>query len=227
MTSVLSLSRVRPRRTDIRAISHAATLAEVFSPTALDAGGIGFVMSTLAQGTRPVLWVQDRLSCKETGLPYLPYMHMTAPVLRVHLSHPADVLQAMEDGLHCASLGAVIGEIWGEPSVLDFTATKRLALRSEANAIPCWLLRRAASPNLSAARNRWRVASLPAKPDQNDTRAPGDPRWHIELFRSRQAQPGTWVATHDRAAGRVDFSAAVRDGAVAAGNGAGWQRSAR
>ncbi len=154
-------------------------------------------------------------------------MKMRAPILRVHLSDPAGVLQAMEDGLNCTSLGAVIGEIWAEPSVLDFTSTKRLALRSEANAIPCWLLRRAASPDLSAARNRWRVASLPSETNPDDWRSPGDPRWQIELFKSRQANPGKWVATYDRAADRVDFFTPVRDGAVAAGNGTGWRRAAR
>ena len=45
----------------------------------------------------------------------------------------ADALWAMEQALGCADLAAVVGEVWGDPAALDFTATKRLALRAEAS----------------------------------------------------------------------------------------------
>jgi protein ImuA len=131
----------------------------------------------------------------------------------------------MEEGLRCAALVAVIGEVWGVPPALDFTATRRLTVRAESNRLPCWLLRRAATPDLSAARNRWRVTSLPSATNPHDAMAPGDPRWQAELFRSRHMQLGSWVAHHDRAADRVDFSAAVRDGAVADDHAAAGQRA--
>lgn len=194
------------------------TLSEVFPASETDAAGVGFVLTRLPGGSAPVLWVQDRLSRQQAGQPYLPGL-AGRPLVRVDVNRPVDVLWALEEGLRCTSLAAVIGELWGDPRTLDFTATKRLAMRAEHYKVPCWLIRRAASPDLSAARNRWRVASLPSQAHPDDTRAPGDPRWQVELFRSRQQQPGTWVATYDRAADRVDLAAPLRDGAVAEGDG--------
>lgn len=201
------------------------TLSEVFPTRLADASGVGFMVSGL-RGTAPLLWVQDRLSRHETGHPYLPGLAGCA-LIRLDVNRPVDVLWAMEEGLRCAALGAVIGEIWGDGKALDFVATKRLMVRAERYGMPCWLIRHAASPDLSAARDRWRVRALPSRPHPDDPQAPGDPRWQVELFRSRSQRPGTWIATHDRAADRVDLAAAVRDGAVAEGSGPGQRRAAR
>ncbi|MGL6211437.1 MAG: ImuA family protein [Paracoccaceae bacterium] len=198
----------------------------MFSTTSTDGGVSGFILSSLPDTPLPILWLQDHLSQTEAGRPYLPGLGTGQQVLHLTLPRAADVLWAMEEGLRCKALAAVIGEVWGAPSVLDFTATRRLAVRAEATGLPCWLLRRGAVPDLSAARNRWRVTSLPSLVHPHDSMAPGDPRWQVELFRSREAQPGAWVATYDRAADRVDFSAAVRDGAVAERDGAAGLRAA-
>ncbi len=206
--------------------ANARTLSEVFATTSTDGGVTGFVMSGFVDAQMPIFWVQDHLSQNEAGRPYLPGLTAQGQVLHLTLPRAADVLWAMEEGLRCATLGVVIGEVWGAPSVLDFTATRRLATRAEASGMACWLIRRGAVPDLSAARNRWRVASLPSLAHPHDPMAPGDPRWQVELFRSRQAQPGTWVATYDRAADRVDFSAPFRDGAVAEGDGEDVRRAA-
>lgn len=202
------------------------TLSEVFPETAVDAAAVGFVLARLPRNTAPLLWVQDRLSRRETGRPCLAGIGTARPVIMVSLSRAVDVLWALEDGLRCHGLGAVVGEIWGDPPALDFTATKRLAMRAEAADLPCWLIRRAASPDLSAARDRWRVASLPSAPHPHDALAPGAPRWALDLFRSRRVKPGQWVGTYDRAADHLDLSAPVRDGTLAAGDGTAGQRAA-
>jgi len=190
-------------------------LSEVFAATPGDGAVTGFVLSSLPRTTAPILWVQDHLSQAEAGRPYLPGLGAGRQLLHLALARAADVLGAMEEGLCCTALAAVVGEVWGAPPVLDFTATRRLAIRAEAGNLPCWLIRRGARPDLSAARNRWRVAALPSRAHPHDPMAPGDPRWQVELFRARAMPPGTWVASHDRAADRVDFSAASRDGALA------------
>ncbi len=202
-------------------------LSEVMAGSGGDAGAIGFVLSNLAAGPAPVLWIQDRMSRRETGRPYLAGLGVGRSVLMLDLSRPADVLIAAEEGLRCTALSAVVAEIWGDPPALNFTATKRLALRAEAAGVPCWLIRHGGTADLSAARDRWRVGSRPSAPDPDDACAPGDPRWRVELFRSRDKQPGIWVAHHDRAADRVGLSAAVPDGAVEDIAGAGGQRAVR
>lgn len=201
-------------------------LSEVFAETVADAGALGFVLSQLAKSPAPVLWIQDRLSRRETGRPHLSGLGSGRPLLLMHIARPTDVLIAAEEGLRCKVLAAVVAEIWGDPSALNFTATKRLALRAEAMGVPCWLVRHGGTADLSAARDRWRIASLPSALDPDDTKAPGDPRWRVELFRSRDKQPGTWVAQYDRAADRISLFAAVSDGKVEAAGRTPWQHTA-
>lgn len=226
MTSNMTRLSLRQRPAAGQQQQDAFTLAEAFSVRAGDGGTIGFVLSRLARHAMPLLWVQDRLSSKETGSPYLPGLRH-ATLIRVDVSRPGDVLWTMEEALRCNALSCVIGEIWGDPPALTFTATKRLAMRAEAHKVPCWLIRHAASPDLSAARDRWRITSLPSQPHPHDPQAPGAPRWQAELFRSRRQAPGTWVVSHDRATDRVHYAAPLRDGALGAGDAAAGQRAAR
>jgi protein ImuA len=205
----------------------AKILSEVFAETLADAGAVGFVLSRLARGPAPVLWIQDRMSRRETGHPHLPGLGAGRNLLLLEVAQATDVLIAAEEGLRCKALAAVVADIWGNPPALNFTATKRLALRAEAVGVPCWLIRHGGAADLSAARDRWRIASLPSAPDPDDAKSPGGPRWRVELFRSRDKQPGLWVAHHDQAADRVDLVAAVPDGAVAETGGARGQRTAR
>ena len=207
--SVISLNRTKPAQRWTPGAALVPTLSEVFAQSPVDGGAAGFVLSQLARSAAPVLWVQDRLSGKEAGVPYLP--GVGRPFVMVQLSRPDEVLTAMEEGLRSGGLAAVVGEVWGAPARLDFTATRRLVLRAEAMGVACWLIRRGAAPDLSAARNRWRVASLPSALHAHDPQAPGDARWQVDLFRSRFTDPSAWVARYDRAADRVDFTAAVPD----------------
>lgn len=112
-------------------------LSEAFVGCAKDASVLGFVLRSQSRARKPVLWSQDRVSRLETGRPYLTGVGTDRPVITVDLSRAVDVLWTMEDGLRCKALGAVIGEVWGDPASLDFTATKRLAIRAEAAGIPC------------------------------------------------------------------------------------------
>ena len=174
-----------------------AMLSEVFAETAMDGAVTGFVLAQLGPGSKPVLWVQDRMSRREAGRPCLAGIRPGVDVLKVDAPNARWALWTAEQGLCCPSLGGVIAEIWGDPPALDFTATKRLALRSEVRGVPCWLLRRFTQPNLSAARERWRVGPLPSDRHAFDLRAPGLPRWQVELFRSRLRPPGAWTARYD------------------------------
>ncbi|MGY8996658.1 MAG: hypothetical protein ACKVH7_09470, partial [Alphaproteobacteria bacterium] len=145
-----------------------ATLMEVFPDTSVDASATGFVLTQIPRKGGPILWAQDRLSRYQAGQPCLAGLGTSLPVLHAELKRPADVLWALEEGLRCTGLSGVIGEIWGDPAVLDFTATKRLALRAEASGVPVWLIRRSCIPNLSAARERWRIAAMPSSLHPDD-----------------------------------------------------------
>ena len=200
------------------------TLSEVFLRGTASATGLRFALSGLQDAARPVLIVQDRLSRLEMGIPYGAGLRHGARLLHVAVSRPVDVLMAMEDGLRTKGLAAVIGEVWGVPAALDFTATKRLVLRAEAAGVPCWLLRQSAQPELSAARNRWWMQALPSHPHPFDPQAPGAPQWQLDLFRSRLMRPTQWVARYDRSTDRLCLSAPSADRSVAAAHDPARQR---
>jgi protein ImuA len=171
------------------------TLSELFAAHPRDGGWIGFLLAQ-ACTDKPLLWVQDRMAILESGRihpPGLPSQNL----IHVEARDAKDVLWAMEEGVRCSCLAAVIGEIWGDPRVLDFTATRRLAVASERSGTPCWLVRLGGTANLSGARMRWRIASAPSLLNDLDPRAPGLHAWDAELFRARGTQPGRWGIAHE------------------------------
>jgi protein ImuA len=171
------------------------TLCEVFAAQPRDGGWTGFLLAQV-EPQKPLLWVQERMAILESGrihppgLPSQNLIHVTARDAR-------DALWAMEEGVRCAALSCVIGELWGDPRALDFTATRRLAVAAERSGVPCWLVRLGGTANLSGARMRWRIASAASLPNPLDGRAPGTPVWDAELFRARAMRPGRWNVTYE------------------------------
>jgi protein ImuA len=163
-----------------------------------DGGWAGFLLAQL-DTSKPLLWVQERMAILESGRVHPPGLP-TQNIIHVEARDARDALCAMEEGLRCAALSAVIGEIWGDPRALDFTATRRLAVASERSGVPCWLVRLGGSANLSGARMRWRIASAPSLRNDLDPKAPGAPAWDAELFRARGAPPGRWSIAHEAGA---------------------------
>ncbi len=201
------------KRSRVKNLLASATLVEIFvSPH--DAGAVGLALAHLKPEGR-VLWVQDRMTQLETGLPAAPafsrFGNVGNRLVLTSAKTARDTLWSIEEGLRCGALGGIIGEIWGAPSSLDFTATKRLALRAERQKVPVFLIRLAGTPALSAARERWQIASLPSAPHRYDPDAPGAPRWRAELFRSRGRRPGTWEVEYDRQTHCFDLVSPLRN----------------
>jgi protein ImuA len=132
----------------------------------------------------------------ESGRIYPPGLGLP-DLIHVEVRDAKSALGALEEGLSCASRSAVIGEGWGDPASLDFTATRRLAVAADRSGVACWLVRLSGSANLSGARMRWRIASRPSLLHPFDARAPGSPAWEAELFRSRASPPGRWSIAHE------------------------------
>jgi protein ImuA len=174
-----------------------STLSELFAVHPRDGGWAGFLLAQL-DTSKPLLWVQERMAILESGRVHPPGLP-TQNIIHVEARDARDALCAMEEGLRCAALSAVIGEIWGDPRALDFTATRRLAVASERSGVPCWLVRLGGSANLSGARMRWRIASAPSLRNDLDPKAPGAPAWDAELFRARGAPPGRWSIAYEAA----------------------------
>jgi protein ImuA len=198
-------------------------LVEVFAESR-DAAGCGFALAQLGARleTGTMLWVQDRVALRDHGRPY-PHWCRTRPksegpsLLHIVARDAGQALWAMEEGLRCAELSAVIGEVAGNPRALDFTATRRLAVAAERFGVPALLLRLGSQADLSGARMRWRASSRPSLVPRWNPDAPGRPVWSLELFRARGARPGQWEAVHDGAADRLDLVSPLRDPALGEG----------
>ena len=188
------------------------TLSELFADHPRDGGWAGFLLAQVER-SKPVLWVQERMAILETGRVHPPGLG-SANLLHVEARDAQSVLWAMEEGLRCAALGAVIGELWGDPKALDFTATRRLAVAAERYGVAAFLIRLGGHANLSGARMRWRIASRPSLAHPFDPRAPGPAAWDAELFRARGCAPGRWSIAHD--ADSLRLVAAPGDRAVEA-----------
>ncbi len=176
------------------------TLAELFA-SPRDGGWTGFLLPQLPAG-RPWLWVQERMAMLEAGRIYPPGLGaQAADLIHVGARDAREALWAMEEGLRCGQLGAVIGELYGDPAALDFTATRRLAVAAERHGVAAFLIRLGGHANLSGARLRWRLASAPSLANPLNSRGPGAAAWDAELFRVRGGKPGRWVLSHDPSAG--------------------------
>lgn len=186
------------------------TLSELFSLHPRDGGWAGFLLAQLAFD-KPLLWVQDRMAILESGRIHPPGLP-SENLIHVEARDARDALWAMEEGLRCSCLSAVIGELWGDPKALDFTATRRLATASERSSTPCWLVRLGGHANLSGARMRWRIASLSSQRNEFDPCAPGLSAWDAELFRARGLPLGRFRIAHE--AGAFHLVAGIGDPAV-------------
>ncbi|MFW2350700.1 hypothetical protein [Qipengyuania sp.] len=177
-----------------------------------------------ARDARSVLWVQTREAARRGGRPYRAGLpgNLQSRVIHVLAEKAEDALFALEEGLRCRDLAFVVGEIAGNPRALDFTASRRLTLASEQHGVPLFLVRLDAMRDLSSARMRWEVASLPSPAPRWNAQAPGPPRWRAELFRARAHAPGEWTLGEE--GGRLGASKARRevDEAVA-----GWTAGLR
>jgi protein ImuA len=125
-------------------------------------------------------------------------------VIFAHTAPEAETLWAMEEGLRCPALAAVLGAV----EALDLTAGRRLQLAAERRGVTAIVLRRHRCPDHrsgprrlepGAATTRWRVAPLPGPA--------GRVRWNVELLRCRGGAPRDFV---------LEWSHATRDLAVAA-----------
>ena len=188
------------------------TLSELFAAHPRDGAWAGFLLAQIATD-KPLLWVQDRMAILQSGRIHPPGLP-TQNLIHVETRDARDALWAIEEGVRCSALSAVIGELWGDPRALDFTATRRLAVAAERSGTPCWLVRLGGTANLSGARMRWRIGSASSLAHPLDPRAPGTPAWEAELFRSRHSPPGRWSIAHDRAADRFHLVAGTGDRAL-------------
>jgi protein ImuA len=158
-----------------------------------DGAALGFAAHLLGRfaAARPrgtLLWCR-RPSSAFDAPPYAPALAAwfdPARLLLVTARRDEDLFWAMEEGLRCPGIAAVLGET----RAADATAGRRLSLAAEKSGVPVVLLRAQPAPSHGLCTTRWRVVSAAScsAPGLNDV---GGPRWRIELRRNRFGPPST------------------------------------
>lgn len=148
-----------------------------------------------------ILWVRQEFMNIEAGNLYaLGLADLGLDPARLILVLPRDaegVLRAGEQATAYGALGAVVLEPWGNPKVLDFTASRRLSLVAAKSGVPVVLARAAAGPMQSAAATRWSVKGARSRTLEGN--APGNPAFEVTLLRQRGGGAGqTWCVEWDR-----------------------------
>ena len=167
---------------------------EVFADSPTEAGAaLGFALAQ-AQGLRregrPGLVIaQLRGDAQELGLPYgagfAGFGLAAEAVTLIRAATIAELLWALEEALACRAVAAVVADLARPHKALDFTASRRLALRCAASGGTVLLTRYGRAREASPARYRWRVVPRPSRASPWDARAPGGPRWQITLEKGR------------------------------------------
>ncbi|MHB1060073.1 MAG: ImuA family protein [Rhodanobacter sp.] len=182
--------------------------------SAQDGAATGFCLAVLSRlmrpggagGARPVLWCARHIDLYGPGL--AAWGIDPGRLILVETAKPADLLWTMEEGLRCAGLMAVVGEI----DRLDLTAGRRLQLAAEAGGVTGLVLRHSAwtrADGASATTSRWRVSTRPRI-------GPGPACWRVELLRYRGGRPRDWQVEWRDETGTLALAAAFRDGQVEA-----------
>ena len=155
-----------------------------------DGAALGFaahLMGRFAARTPGTLLWCRRPSGVFDAPPYAPALAAwfdPARLLMVTARRDEDLFWAMEEGLRCPGIAAVLGET----RATDPTAGRRLSLAAEKSGVPALLLRAQPAPPQSVCATRWRIASAPSRstPGLHDV---GAPRWRLELRRNRFGAP--------------------------------------
>src|SRR5258708_14655272 len=156
-----------------------------------DGAALGFAAHMLGRfapstGGGTILWCRRPFGTFDAP-PYAPALSPwfdPARLLVVTARRDEDLFWAMEEGLRCPGIAAVLGETRSA----DPTAGRRLSLAAEKSGVPALLLRSQPAPTQSVCTTRWRIASAPS-PSTPGLTDVGAPRWQIELRRNRFGAP--------------------------------------
>lgn len=167
---------------------------EVFTGSLINAGAaLGFALGqakALIAPSRPGLFIlQLRSDTQETGLPYepgfKPFGLDAQSFVLIRTDTLTELLWAMEEAIACHAVAALIADVAYPHKALDFTVSRRLALRTAASGASVFVVRYGTGREASAAKFRWNVEPVQSRPMPFDRRAPGPPRWQVTLEKGR------------------------------------------
>ncbi len=163
---------------------------EMVCPTpnhrAATSGFVAGLLASLMQNGGVCLWIGTSRRLFPPAL--MAFNVEPERVIFIDMEREKDVLWAMEEGLKCEGVAAVIAELRD----ISFAQSRRLQLAVESSKVTGFLLRndpRKLGTTTCVA--RWQITPLPSKPEEGMPGV-GFPRWQVELLRVRNGNPGSW-----------------------------------
>ncbi len=140
-------------------------------------------------GNGPVLWCEGA-RILDAGMLHPPGLQRfgldPGRLVVARTRNDAETLWAMEDGLRCGALAAVVGAL----AAVSLTESRRLQRAAVASGVIALMLRPpGVEPVPNAATTRWRVGAVEPGGGGTGFSPPG---WRIEMFRCRGGLPGIW-----------------------------------
>lgn len=187
-----------------------------------DGAASGFALALLgrltAQREGTILWAARQADLYAPAL--AGFAVATDRLLLARTESDGGTLWALEEGLRCPDLAAVVGEV-GD---FDPTAARRLQLAAETIGRPCLLLQRQRlasrrASTASPALTRWRVEAQAGNrrwPESLQRDLVGNPVWRVELLRCRGGRPAVFEVEWDHATSAFALAAELCDSASAA-----------
>lgn len=161
-------------------------LSASLESAAATTGFIIAILHSLMQSNKPCLWVS---SCQVAFPPGMKLLGAQPDkFIFINTEKEKEALWAIEEGLKCASLSAVVGEI----NNLDFKQSRRLQLAVEKSNVTGFLNRLfPQSIRPTACVSRWEIrpasSRLPA-----GLPGIGLPSWKVDLQKIRNGRTGSW-----------------------------------
>jgi protein ImuA len=165
-------------------------LQEVFTDAVRNGGAslafaLGQAKRLLVARRAAVLYLQLSNDAQFFGLPYGPGLSAfgfdPTQLVIVRVADMAELLWAAEEALACKAVAGIIADIGGDPEPLDFTASRRLSLRTVESGASLFLLRYGSRREASAAHLRWHLSPYRSARKHHDSHAPGPARWRVQL----------------------------------------------
>ena len=161
-------------------------LSDDYENAAATAGFMSGLLSKVMPARGCCLWI----SSKRTLFPPALKFFGIEPdrVIFVDLKKKEDLLWAIEEALRCDALAAVVGEV----NDITLTESRRLQFAVEQSRVTGFLHRcNPRSANTLASVSRWKVTPIPSELEEGMPGV-GYPRWHVELLKVRNGEPGSW-----------------------------------
>ena len=161
-------------------------LSHVPANTATTSGFITGILNGLMRKGGACLWISTRRTVFPPALKVFGIQ--PDKIIFIDLKREKDVLWAFEEALKCEALAAVVGEL----NEITFSESRRLQLAVEQSRVTGFLHRtNPRSVNTLACVSRWKITTLSSELEKGMPGV-GFPRWHVELSKVRNGEPGSW-----------------------------------